>query len=207
MGNLVATLRTPTSASQVASIMTSLWPSIMGGAPNAQSLAVLATQIDVETGWTNCWNYNVGNIVPSGGSDYIVVSGITLRAFTSFEDGITAFLSLLKGRYSAALASAALGDLSGYAANLKAQGYYGADESAYLAALQSRYPKDAAAIGVPYVPSTPVATNSASGASTWLYAILGGLAIGGAAFLVHEELPRTLRAVRRPARGRRAAYA
>src|SRR5271166_6390312 len=117
MGSQVTAVRTPITAQQVASMMASLWASTVGGTPTQDALAVLTTQIDVETGWTSCWNGNVGNLVPSGGSDYVVVSGITLRAFTSLQDGITAFLKLIKGRYSAALASASIGDLPGYAAN------------------------------------------------------------------------------------------
>jgi hypothetical protein len=172
MGAQVTAVRTPTTASAISAVILSLWSSVIGGAPTQLALAVLTTQIDVETGWANCWNYNVGNLVPSGGSNYVVVSGIQLRAFTSFQDGVTAFLALLKARYSAALASAAIGDLAGYAANLRAQGYYTATEASYLALLQARYPADAAAVVTVPAPaspaspaSSPAATSSGSGGS------------------------------------------
>jgi hypothetical protein len=198
--------------------MANLWPAIFGGAPGGSSLAVLATQVDVETGWTACWNYNVGNLVPHGGGDYVVVSGITLAAFTSWEDGVGAFLRLLKARYGAALASAAAGDLAGYAANLKAMGYYGASEGSYLALLQARYPKDAAAVGNPVPQPVPAGGAVRSAAATWGLAVVGGLAMGAAAYLIAERVPlvpsrmrpgtRRTRPKRRAPRARRTyAYA
>lgn len=198
MGSQVTAVRTPITAQQVAAMMASLWSSTVGGAPTQEALAVLTTQIDVETGWNSAWCWNVGNLVPSGGSDYCVVSGITLRAFTSLQDGVTAFLKLLKGRYSAALASAAIGDLTGYATNLKAQGYYGAPvtgPNGYLTLLQARYPRDAAAIGVS--PSTQPAVAAPSSIwSTLALTVAGGLALGGAAFYLAERAP-AFRPVRR----------
>jgi hypothetical protein len=186
----VTAVRTPLTASSVASSLASAWPSTIGGTPTEDALTTLTTQIDVETGWTNCWNYNVGNIAGTGG-DYVMLHASDgtyrpYRAFTSLVDGVTAYLNLLKNRYSTALSAAQAGDLDGFASNLKTQGYYQEPESQYLAALQSRFSSVAAAIGsTATIPISVIAQSNPW--SSALVALAGGLALGGAAFYVTER--------------------
>jgi hypothetical protein len=182
-------------------MLTSIWPGIVGGTPTQQALAVLVSHSDYETGaWANMWNWNVGNLTGTG-SNYVTLTAIdgnpiNLQAYSSFTAGATAYLQLLQNHYPASLTAAAQGDLAGFAAALQAGGYFGSQSTAsYLAGLQSRYPTVAAALGTP-APASSSATGSSSG-STLLVALLGGLAIGGAAFYLSTRAPAFVRRARR----------
>ena len=204
MAQLTAT-RTPLNAQDVASTIAAVWPSVIGGTPTQDAITMLTTQVNVETGWTSAWNFNVGNIAGTGG-DYVMLHSSDgtyrpYRAFGSLQDGVTAYLGLLKTRYSDALASASAGDLDGFAANLKARGYYQEPESQYVAAMQARYGSVAKSLGT----AVPAPINSSSPWTSALVAVVGGVALGGVAFYAAERLP-ALR-LRARAGGRRRRYA
>ena len=189
MAQLTAT-RTPTTAQTLAATLRAIWSSVVGGAPTDDAITTLVTQSALETGdWASMWNWNVGNIAGTGG-DYVQLKAYTgvyrpYRAYPDLTSGTTAYLQLLHSRYAAALASAMDGDLDGFASNLKAQGYYEEDEGVYLSALQSRYASIAKQLGMPETPT--VQSFGSSPARTMLYALAGGLALGGAAFWASEN--------------------
>lgn len=218
MGTQVNAVRTPATAQQVFSAIQNEWGSTIGGTPTQSALIIMVTQSALETNsWQSMWNWNIGNLAGTGGAYYVMLKAYTgayrpYRAYGSLDDGTSAYLSLMASRYSAAVQSAMIGDLDGFASNLKAQGYYEETESSYLAALESRYaPMNALlsgyAGGAPQpngppteVPYTPPATPStppspipgpqpvaSSMLGTVALAIAGGLAIGGAA---HVLLPK-----------------
>ena len=181
MGTQVTAIRTPLNAKDVASMIAAVWPSVVGGTPTQAAITTLTTQVNVETGWNSCFNNNVGNLAGTGG-DYVMLHASDgtyrpYRAFASLEDGVTAFLTLLNNRYSAALASASAGDLDGFASNLKAQGYYQEPESQYVAALQARYGSVAQTLGTTTAPAD-LGAAARSPLMSALVAVVGGVAIG-----------------------------
>lgn len=60
------------------------------------------------------------------------------RAYSSLDAGAADYLKLLTGRYHAALAPAAQGDLQGFAEALHAKGYYTASPADYTKALEGQ---------------------------------------------------------------------
>lgn len=193
----VPAVRTPATAQDIASTIAALWPSIVGGTPSQAAITMLTAQTDLETGsWTKMWNWNVGNLAGMGG-DYVMLHAYTgayrpYRAFTSLEDGTRAFLSLLNVRYGAALQAAQAGDLPGFASALKAKGYYEEPEADYESALAPRYTHLASVLGttVPGFPQpapAPAPAPTPASSFGWPLAILGGLALGGAAYAFEER--------------------
>lgn len=199
MATQLEPVRTPATAQQVYSALKNQWGSSVGGTPNHQALVMMTAQSALETGsWKSCWNWNVGNLSGKGG-DYVIIRAYTgvyrpYRAFPSLDAGVSAYLGLLTARYASAIQAALNGDLTGFAAALKAHGYYEEDESAYLAAMQPRYAALTNSLAnfdggspepVP-VPEVPfVAT--ASPVQAVVIALAGGIALGTAA---HYLLPR-----------------
>jgi hypothetical protein len=220
MATQLQAVRTPTTATQLAGVIMSLWPTTVGGpVPDNTTLAILVAQSALETGsWQNCWNWNISNIAGMGG-DYVMLHAYTgayrpYRAFPTLNDGVTAYLQLLHSRYSAALNSAINDDLEGFVTNLKAKGYFEEDANAYYDAILPRYNSISKQLGGPITPEPgplplpPQPLPSRPAPSPWsnaATALVGGLALGGAAFLVHREVVAMRRPVRRSVRRRRAA--
>lgn len=183
----VSAIRTPLTAQTVAQALDA------ASSLNDSAITILTTQVNVETGWNNCWNWNVGNIAGQGG-DYVMLHSSDgtyrpYRAFPSLGTGVSAYLNLLKSRYSAALNSASQGDLTGFASNLKAKGYYEESESSYLNALESRYPSVAKALGTTINNVQLVPANIAG-------IIALGLVIGAGSYIAYEEAGRVVRRLR-----------
>jgi hypothetical protein len=186
----VAAVRTPATAQAIAAALSSIWGSIVGGAPTEQALVMLVTQTDLETGaWQNMWNWNLGNLAGTAG-DYVMLHSSDgtyrpYRAFASLSAGVSAYLTLLKSRYSSALLSAATGDITNFVNNLKAQGYFQETTASYIAGMQARYPSIEKALGSGPVIQPGNPASASTGPSIWT-TLFGGLALGGAAYLAYE---------------------
>jgi hypothetical protein len=152
--NQVPPTPTPATPQQVYQAMQAAWPNVIGGTPSRDSLLVLLSQWDVETGGGKSMiQWNIGNFKadPNGSHlwcEYMtteVVKGVTehlmqsFAAYTSLADGMQAYLRAMHTRFSKAWSYVVDGDLDGFAQALKDQGYYTQVESIYQAALQSRY--------------------------------------------------------------------
>jgi hypothetical protein len=181
--------RTPATAPQLAGVIANVWPTVFGSTPlTREAVAMLVAQIGVETGpnFTNVWNFNVGNLEPTGGFDYVnlhVGGGLRpFRAFTSFVDGVTGYLSLLHARYRVAIGAALVGDVPSFVGALKASGYFEEPEAQYLAAMEPEYTAIARELAAPSPPPAPAAAPPSTlaqagiGGAVLLAILLGALA-------------------------------
>lgn len=184
--------RTPSTITAFAQLIQALWPTTIGSdPPSTTTLAILTAQCSLETAaFTSVWNYNYGNIAGTGG-DYVMLHAYNgqyrpYRAFASSQDGATAYLGLLHSRYAAALDSAINGDLEGFATNLKAKGYFEEPLDDYYDGLLARYNVVTKQLGGAVQPAplpwVPLMTTSPAAK-----AVLGGLLIGGLAFVAKRE--------------------
>lgn len=154
---------------------------------------ILWAQFAAETGrGVNCWCWNIGNIRWSGDGDYCMLravweiidgkrvvlpdSGSKFRAFASLDEGMCEHIEFLSTkRYAAVWPVVERGDPAGFAAALKARGYYTAPLAQYTASMVSLHKEFLAAAppweaievdGVLYMPEqTIAATDPPDGAA------------------------------------------
>jgi hypothetical protein len=195
----VAKERTPVAASDVYAALSQAWSSVVGGTPSRSSLLVLLAQTAFETGqWASMWNYNLGNIkhVTGDGNTYIELtcteydssgnpysSPCYFRAYNDLTSGAAAFIQFLSksSRYSSAWAAVLDGDPHTFVQQLKADGYFTGSEASYESQVVSYFTKFNGQL-----PSTvPNGMQTPTGPSIWI-TLLGGLALGGAAYLAYE---------------------
>ncbi len=153
MGVKYEPTRTPLDARAVQAALTAAWAVKFGNAPPPNAVAVLLSQIHIETGLKACWNWNLGNVKAAKGQDYTELAGVwevidgkrvdlpkgapgtQFRAFASLEDGVRAYLDVLYHRFSKSWPAVLKGDPGRFAELLRAQGYYTAPLDHYRAGM------------------------------------------------------------------------
>jgi flagellum-specific peptidoglycan hydrolase FlgJ len=175
--NEVKAQRTPVSPSDLRSAIGSAYKRVTGSVPSSALLDTLTAQASLETaGGSKMYNYNFGGIKgvsPQGDTaNYLtheVIDGHNLtvsqgfRAYGSIDAGAEDYVRLLSHRYGAALSSANVGNVRGFAHALKQAGYYTASEDQYASALQSltgQQPTTSASLSA--VPSIQAAVSGAT---------------------------------------------
>ena len=114
------------------------------------ALLIFVAQWGLETAWGKaCHRWNLGNVkhVPGDGHDFVrfraseIIDGqerffdMDFVAFGSLDMGAQCWIGFLNRHYGTALQRALAHDVHGYAHELKAQGYYTADEGQYTRTL------------------------------------------------------------------------
>ncbi len=145
--------RTPLDPSSVRAALTAAWAVKFGQAPPMNAVAVLLSQVTLETGLKACWNWNLGNVKAAKGQDYTELAGVwevidgkrvdlpkgapgtQFRAFASLQDGVRAYLDVLYHRFSKSWPAVLTGDPGRFAELLRAQGYYTAPLDHYRAGM------------------------------------------------------------------------
>lgn len=146
-------------ASDVRELIIAGWTKIYGTPPSEDAIRTLIAQHFVETGGGYGFNFNMAGIKGIGPSGLTVETRTNevwdgkgkrppevpenatppytyqitanFKAYTSGEEGVLDWLTLLTNRYPKALEAANNGDTAGYAHELRAKGYYTALESEY----------------------------------------------------------------------------
>lgn len=153
----VLAVRTPLSPTEAIDAIWHGHQDVIGGPCPVTLLGILAAQSSLETArWGSMWCFNFGNLrgTGSGGTwmsihganeveDGHVVMGPEVEAgfaaFTDRYEGAKAFVRFLgtashppaPNRYQGAWDAATAGDVAKYVSELKAHGYFTADEEAY----------------------------------------------------------------------------
>ncbi len=161
MNKNVPLKNTPITINDFASSMYNAWYSLFGVVPKKESIAVLYAQFGIETGGgPAAWNFNIGNVKWSNGYDYFmlpntweIIKGKKVifqppaketwfRAYSSFNDSMKGHLDFLANkRYKSCWGAVLVGDVVGFAKELKKFGYYTADETAYANGMKPFYTK------------------------------------------------------------------
>ena len=135
----------------LANALVSAWRSIFNEAPKRESILVILAQSALETGrWRYCHAWNIGNIkhVPGDGRGFTYYRcnevehgkvvwydppnpACAFRAFRTLEEGAVDHLAFLRKRFAAAWHAVELGDPRVFVQQLKAHGYFTADEKPY----------------------------------------------------------------------------
>lgn len=156
MLNLVPTIRTSYTKKELCKAFILAWQNLFSETPSKKSLAVLFSQIGIETGNTNyCFNSNLGNIkahdYPNQIIDYMALNnvweiingkkvmipasnpGSWFRSFPDLQSGVSFYIQFLKNnRYRSAWPAVLSGDVAQFAHQLKINGYYTAPEKDYV---------------------------------------------------------------------------
>lgn len=145
--------RTPLDAGQLRAALAAAWAEKFGEPPPANAVAVLLSQIALETGLRACWNWNLGNVKAAKGQDFCELAGVwevingkrvdlpkgapgtQFRAFATLADGVRAYLDVLHRRFSKSWPAVLAGDPARFAELLRAQGYYTAPLDHYRAGM------------------------------------------------------------------------
>lgn len=152
----LAAVRTPLDAEAVRAALTSAWTSQFGDEPASDSVTVLLAQIALETGLTSCVAFNVGNAKAAPGQDFCEFDtdefidgrrihltagqpGTQFRAFATLDDGIAAYLPMMRRHFAHAWPAVLAGDPYQFAVLLKEANYYTAPVGAYAAGLVARF--------------------------------------------------------------------
>lgn len=148
----VPTQATPVSRGAIRDAIGRAYHRLHGSEASAGLLDTLTAHASVETAaGRKMMNFNFAGIKgrsPEGATaryrTFEILDGKRVnltdgfRAYSSLEAGATDYLKLLEGRYRAALAPAAEGDLKGFAEALRAKGYYTASAADYTRALEGQ---------------------------------------------------------------------
>jgi hypothetical protein len=144
---------TAVDANPLGAALVAAWRKLFGVLPARESILVLMAQSALETGrWKACHNWNLGNVKSYAGDGRCftlfacteVIAGHVVhftppdpacrfRAFHTLDEGAIDYLGFLHGlkRYQAAWAELIAGDAAGFVHQLKAGGYFTADEGQY----------------------------------------------------------------------------
>lgn len=152
----VPTVQTPFFLAEYVEAIIKAWYKIYGSYPSKKSVAVLYSQLGVETALSKkCWNYNLGNIkaidTPGQNIKYCALKGVWemvngkrveldsenpgawFRAFDTFNEGVDFYIGFLRNkRYKIAWAGVEAGDPVKFATLLRQQGYYTASVADYV---------------------------------------------------------------------------
>lgn len=155
MGNLVPTVNTKATNSEMKAALSQAWTTLWDETPGDTSILVLMSHWALETGGGGsmmCWN--VGNVKgrkDGSTGDYClfktweILGGQRVDmvdAFLAFPDlnsGVEFYLKTLKNKFSLAWNSVIQGDPAQFAHNLKLQRYYTASESSYTSLMKSKF--------------------------------------------------------------------
>jgi hypothetical protein len=137
--------RTPLAEGTLLEVLAAGHVRTTGDKPSANRLGMGWAQVALETGRTvSCWNYNFGNITRtkdwSGPWHRLPVGPgepTQYRSYGSPLEGAADYWRLLTTRYTHAMPAFDAGDPYAAAHELKAAGYYQADEDDYAAAMAS----------------------------------------------------------------------
>jgi hypothetical protein len=146
--------RTPVTRADIRSALARAHEEVTGRAASPALLDTLTAQASLETaGGAKMYNYNFGGIKGQGPSGltakcrtFEVVDGKQVhirdgfRAYTSLDEGARDYLGLMKGQFKGAVAKAEVGDVRGFAHELREAHYYTASEADYAAALGQSMP-------------------------------------------------------------------
>jgi hypothetical protein len=140
----VAAQRTPLSADEAGTALSSAWQATFGEPANSQTLSVLVGHWAHETGSGRAMmNYNFGGLkghAAGGSASYRTTEGSgasrvhTVAAFRAYDGaaaGAADYVKLLRDRYPAALDAARAGDPTGFVHALKQGGYFTDNETSY----------------------------------------------------------------------------
>jgi flagellum-specific peptidoglycan hydrolase FlgJ len=172
----VPATRTPATPQQVADALVAAWPSQLGGAPTLPQICVLLAQCGLETEHgVECIQWNIGNAKWSGTGDFCeyptdeYINGVKtllsppdpgcrFQAYASLEDGVADYLRGMWKRWTKAWPSVIAGDPAGFAAGLKAQGYYTAPVEEYAAGVEAYFKDYMGSITLSGTPTRPSLT-------------------------------------------------
>lgn len=157
MGKQVEKQKTPVSEIEMAKAMINGWRQVVGGEPNKKQIAILLAHNSLETGHRNSmWNYNLGNITTKASSEYNWFTLTTkeqmkpgqwetmtmkYRAYPTLQDGVNDYLKFLSKnpRYAQAWQQVLNSDPAAFSKQLKASGYYTANEGPYTDAISKLF--------------------------------------------------------------------
>lgn len=142
---------TPVSAIVLAHALVDAWRGLWSETPKRESILVLLAQGALETGrWRSmhCWNLGNAKHTPGDGRSFTfyrcneIIAGKTVwfdpphpascfRAFRSIQEGAVDYLGMLRRRFTKAWPAVLGGDPRAFVQQLKAQGYFTADEKPY----------------------------------------------------------------------------
>jgi hypothetical protein len=144
--------------SEVAAALARAWNDLLGEEPKPESIRVLLAQYGIETGFgkaTHCWNLGNTKHVKGDGHGWTMfrcseVLGSPpkeiffepphpqtwFRAFPTLDDGAADYLGMLHRRFDKSWPAVLAGSPEQFGHLLKVQGYYTANESAYVGALR-----------------------------------------------------------------------
>jgi hypothetical protein len=149
---------TPATMAEVFEAFGAASKELLGTELAREARLVLLAQYCLETGGgKSCHRFNLGNVkhVAGDGRGWTMLAHVTeiiggakktfeppdpqtwFRAFESLETGALDYLEILHKRFTASWPAVLSGDVAEFGHALKAQGYYTADESAYVATLQT----------------------------------------------------------------------
>jgi hypothetical protein len=142
--------RTPVTRADMRASIARAYEKVKGHVASEATLDILTAQASLETAnGSKMNNFNFAGIKghgPSGltakyqtfefidGKRVDMVDGF--RAYQSLDEGAVDYVNVLGARFGKALSRAELGDVSGFAHELKQSGYYTASEDSYRNALE-----------------------------------------------------------------------
>jgi len=149
---------TPVSMAQIKAALQFAWPTVIGGDAPDVAVQLLTAQIALETGNGQAlMGYNVGNFKSVQGAPGAITfqtfeydahgnritvpagaAGAWFRSWPSLEEGVAAYLSAMRTRWSAAWSYVLDGDTQGFAKTLHDHGYFTADPQQYAAGMIAR---------------------------------------------------------------------
>lgn len=150
VGKLVPTAPTRVTVSDLYAAIRRIWPALIADVtPTRQALVLICAHSALETGfWHACWCWNLGNFkhTTADGRDYFTIRHYEIQAgqtvwidppndpfiaFRDLDDGVSYYLSALRGRWRGAWPFLTDGDVAGFVHALKIAGYYTASEISY----------------------------------------------------------------------------
>lgn len=140
-------------AEEVREALTNAWVDKFAASPSPRSITLLLAHIALETGMTECRNFNIGNVKAQigGAADWCtfktweMVNGVHIDmvcAFRSFPDlasGAEFYLGLLFHEFNRSWPAVRAGDPGMFATLLKAQNYYTAPVEEYASGMRARF--------------------------------------------------------------------
>ena len=135
--------------------LTQAWLARFGREPSPRSINLLLAHIALETGMSECRNWNLGNVKATVGGDadwcvfrtWEVENGIKVpqdaafRSFPNIGAGADFYLGFLFHRFAKAWPSVIAGEPGMFAVCLKSQGYYTAPLEDYASGMRGLFAK------------------------------------------------------------------
>jgi hypothetical protein len=174
----VDTKQTIINPAELMKALNNAWLSLYGETPKKSSIALLASQTGCETGWTHCYNHNLGNCKapkddPNQTIYYMALKGVWeiingrkvmipadqpgawFRAFNSLQEGANFHLDFLHSKYHSCWQAVLDGSTVAFATHLSNSHYFTAPVGQYISLMNSFYSK---LINVDLTPDAPTPT-------------------------------------------------